>query len=483
MADQFDPSTWDDQTLATMANIVENHPADRLPDARQRNRVMAEVYRRKAGLPAPQNNVDANLEASASPLTPEPTLGPRRTSAMPTAMDLESGEYDARREWGDREIAGLRQDGPSLRPGTDAWDAQELQLNGAPFTMPDEQAVRQRQQREQGRYRDLKARGLMHPMQEDGRSLESHAEDMAEANLASAREAMSDAEFRAHNARERARYGVRGMGAPALTHDQQANRAERQHSENRVRTAPGVEERRIIRMAKAAGVTVEKAREMVEAGYEGAANEGETPTFSQFAKAHQGLRDAASTRRNADAEGRSAAWKAQAMLAGGQPTGGLGGSRAAVTAMRMAPKDQQGNITAYWATGGSGATPLDVERAHNAQMTELGLRVAQGQGFRGGGPMEAAQAQLAQEQVNAERRKTRSVDEDVLGEKYAPGDTNILPWWLGGGYDEFTIDEQQKMFDDLIAQGYTLPEAQRAVDAQANKRQATDKAPRRREAT
>lgn len=472
MAETFDPSTWDDATLAKFKDIIERQPVSKLPDLRQRDSVMAEWYRRKAVLPAPQNNVDANLEASASPLTPPPKPRPR---PLPTKREIEEQEYGARREWGNREIAGLRQDGPSLRPGTDAWDAQELQLNEAPFTMPDEMAVRQRQQREQGRYRDLKARGLMHPMQEDGRSLESHAEDMAEDNLASAREAMSDAEFRANNARERARYGVRGMGAPPLDDDQQANRATRTHSENRIRSNPAVEERRIIRMAKAAGVSVEEARAMVEKGYEGAANEGETPSFNQFAKAHQGLRDKASTRRNADAEGRKAAWRAQAMLAGGQPTGGIGGSRAAVSAMQMAPEDQQGNILAYWATGGRGSTPLDVERAHNAQMTELGLRVAQGQGFRGGGPMEAAQAQLAQEQVNAERRKNRAVDEDVLGERYAPAGYF--------GYDEFTVAEQQAMFDDLVAQGYTLPEAQRAVDAQANKRRATDKAPRRREAT
>jgi hypothetical protein len=79
--------------------------------------------------------------------------------------------------------------------------------------------------------------------------------------------------------------------------------------------------------------------------------------------------------------------------------------------------------------------------------------------------MAQAQAELAGIQAQAERDKLRSGDEDVLGEKYARGGMF--------GYDEFTVAEQQQMYDDLIAQGYKPGEAQRAVDRQANKRRAS----------
>lgn len=93
---------------------------------------------------------------------------------------------------------------------------------------------------------------------------------------------------------------------------------------------------------------------------------------------------------------------------------------------------------------------------------------------RNGGPLAGVQAEAAAEQLRAEREKNRSDDEDILANKYA--ESYYLPWWLGGGYDEFTVAEQQLMFDDLIDQGYKPAEAQRAVDRQAHKRRASQHA-------
>jgi hypothetical protein len=85
-----------------------------------------------------------------------------------------------------------------------------------------------------------------------------------------------------------------------------------------------------------------------------------------------------------------------------------------------------------------------------------------------GGPLAGVQAQAAAEQLRAEREKNRAADEDILANKYA------REGWFG--YDEFTVAEQQLMFDDLIDQGYTPPEAQRAVDRQADTRRASQHA-------
>lgn len=123
--------------------------------------------------------------------------------------------------------------------------------------------------------------------------------------------------------------------------------------------------------------------------------------------------------------------------------------------------------------------PID---PHRAQMEAVGgqnaLNMLRGMNLGQGmdNPLIRAQAAAAQVQTDQARQAMRQEDENVLGEKYAPGDNNILPWWLGGGYNEFTIAEQQQMYDDLIARGYTPAEAQAAVDRQAGKRRASNRA-------
>jgi hypothetical protein len=178
----------------------------------------------------------------------------------------------------------------------------------------------------------------------------------------------------------------------------------------------------------------------------------------------------ADLRRSAKAAGvddynaRNAAWKAQSMLAGGQPTGGRGGSKAITNALMMLPEEQRNASLRYMLPGGQLAAGVDAQQlqaaAALAQRAVTGALAGTAQG-----PMAQAQAELAGIQAQAERDKLRAGDEDVLGEKYARGGMF--------GYDEFTVAEQQQMYDDLIAQGYKPGEAQRAVDRQANKRRAS----------
>ena len=166
-----------------------------------------------------------------------------------------------------------------------------------------------------------------------------------------------------------------------------------------------------------------------------------------------------------DYNARNAAWKAQAMLAGGQPTGGRGGSKAITNALMMLPEEQRNASLRYMLPGGQLAAGVDAQQlqaaAALAQRAVTGALAGTAQG-----PMAQAQAELAGIQAQAERDKLRSGDEDVLGEKYARNRGMF-------GYDEFTVAEQQQMYDDLIAQGYKPGEAQRAVDRQANKRRAS----------
>lgn len=125
---------------------------------------------------------------------------------------------------------------------------------------------------------------------------------------------------------------------------------------------------------------------------------------------------------------------------------------------------------------------------YRAQMEAVGaqnaLRMIQGmnlgQGMDPKNPLLRAQADAADIQNAIARRDVRADDEEALADKYAPG--SWRPWWLGGagdgwfigGYDEFTIAEQQEMYETLLGRGYSPAEAQAAVDRAARDRRASN---------
>jgi hypothetical protein len=104
-------------------------------------------------------------------------------------------------------------------------------------------------------------------------------------------------------------------------------------------------ERQAIRMAADAGVPVE----------EFVAND---PQFKVLLNSPAAVRrlKVAENRRKEQQERRDA-WKAQAMLAGGNR------AKNAVNAVGMLPADERNQVLQYWASGGTGSTPLDVARA------------------------------------------------------------------------------------------------------------------------
>jgi hypothetical protein len=87
------------------------------------------------------------------------------------------------------------------------------------------------------------------------------------------------------------------------------------------------------------------------------------------------------------------------------------------------------------------------------------------------GPLSDAQAESLQIANAAKRAEQRRAVEDDLAERYAK------EGWFG--YDEFTLAEQQQMIDTLVnVHKYTLAEAQDAVDRIATERRATERRPR-----
>jgi hypothetical protein len=94
---------------------------------------------------------------------------------------------------------------------------------------------------------------------------------------------------------------------------------------------------------------------------------------------------------------RRAAVAARAQLAGGSQNLNSGNSATINALLALDPEDRQDALRQMLPINPMRA---QVEAAHNAQLTQLGLRVAQGQGFQTD-PLAAAQGAAAQQQVEA----------------------------------------------------------------------------------
>jgi hypothetical protein len=70
--------------------------------------------------------------------------------------------------------------------------------------------------------------------------------------------------------------------------------------------------------------------------------------------------------RSQDFNARNATWKAQAMLAGGRPTGGIGGSKALTNAWLSLPEDQRDDAMRYMLPGGALSASVDARQLEQA---------------------------------------------------------------------------------------------------------------------
>lgn len=131
----------------------------------------------------------------------------------------------------------------------------------------------------------------------------------------------------------------------------------------------------------------------------------------------EALRKAAKDSKDDDAIARNNAWKAQAMLAGGQPTGGRGGSKAITNALMMMPEDQRNSSLRYMLPGGQLAASVDARQLDMA--AELAQKAVVG-ALAGTGSGDLARQQM--EQIQRDKAIARA---DALIQKYPRG------WWDG----------------------------------------------------
>lgn len=128
--------------------------------------------------------------------------------------------------------------------------------------------------------------------------------------------------------------------------------------------------------------------------------------------------------------------------------------------------------------GPAGASPTDVSRAHNEQLTALGLRVAQGQGFQQPTEAQVRGANTAADAKDAELAQAVSANADEIVREYADnqGWTNLLsrlnPFTSGVDFHDptvFTSEERAKSIARLRAKypHLSLEQAAQFVDAAA----------------
>jgi hypothetical protein len=126
------------------------------------------------------------------------------------------------------------------------------------------------------------------------------------------------------------------------------------------------------------------------------------------------LRLKAAAARDADKQARELQWRAQLMMNRGNYAGALA-LPGMDDAMKAAVLNQQSAALNANRAGGPinfGPNPLGVDAVHNQQLTDLGLRVAQGQGFRQPDPV---QQQMLEAQLNQAKPPQVRAQEAVKG--------------------------------------------------------------------
>jgi len=244
---------------------------------------------------------------------------------------------------------------------------------------------------------------------------------------------------------------------------QYEKRKERAASEDRV--AEAEREVRIARMARQAGVSRAQAREMMDKGRAGMRPAGAAAvplTAAERRAETQGLRDMAGDRRDAELASRKQNRREQAMMAGGQPTGGPFGTRATTTAINQLGPGWREIALLDRLTNGrvGGPTPLGVEAvgAQNAMRAFTADVLAGNQpGVREQREIAAANAEAGLPiPVRADRERDKN--NGVLPANSAAGQAvlqDIATTTIGSSYA--TQDEFDRAVGRAVAEG--IPEA------------------------
>jgi hypothetical protein len=448
--------------------------------------------------PRHPDNVESDLDAAATPITPDPVVKPKakpkaeaKSGSAPAKPKPESkASLEARGETGgggllpgesldeygqkyraslaaEREAA-MAQAKP-YREGNVSPDADQAEYDSATGLLGDSSLPPMDGYNEvTGEY--TTPRQPLHPMIARDRALEAqHHQSVADnirekygpeneqiywdgvrRGVVDMRAVQTPAE-KAHNAKweeieRQTRFAPTEEG-------RQAARAQMSARDTRTRENENYVEREIVRWSEATGLPPGQVRAMLSAGIK------PDMTPEQMEKARSDDRAALRDRANANrADRRQAAkdhWRAVAMLAGGSQNINSG-NRAFYNQLAMLPEEERQRQLQYALPGGRERAA--VEAAHNQQLSELGLRVAMGQGFQ---PMNPAQEAAANQQIRERQAEQSAVilsDAQSFVNESADdqGWFNLATRLIGGGAEGWdntllTIEEENAAARKLMA--------------------------------
>jgi hypothetical protein len=186
------------------------------------------------------------------------------------------------------------------------------------------------------------------------------------------------------------------------------------------------------------------------------------------------LRGRAQAARIDDANARREAWKAQTMLAGGQPTGGRGGTKAVTNALMMLPEGERNQSLQYMLPGGQLAATVDANA--NQQAFELAKQMALGAGFQDpNSPAARAALQALEEKRRRENPEAAGVADLASGNPTsteAQAEADRLAQSMDNDWGGFSYEAEMALAQRLQKPPYNMkqPEAEAAAHRAAEAR-------------
>lgn len=476
-------SQLSDAELDQLYKITQDSPS-LIPNAAEREAVIAEWSRRKAGLkPQAPDNVENNLAASATPITPDPAVRPK--AAKPAAMPAEASVAD------DEEAVAALDQQTRLEPGQSLEDfaakhMEALRRRGIAWRRDAEakSAAGYRDERQKNYdaetgligedalpamdgYNELTKeyttpRAALHPMIARDRAIaQQQLEETAgaigakygPANEGIYREGMADGvvDYRAVQSPAEAEANARWSQieddarlSPSVFVRAGA-RQQLRDREERTRNDPSHMEREIVRLSEATGVPPAEIRRRFAESRD---------------QARTDMRDMANAQRVADRMARKRHWQAMTMLAGGSQNINAA-NRPLYSQLAMMPQDALMQQLQYGLPGGEQRAAVD------ARQLDVAARLA-GNAIAGqlGGFAQAAnpvvQNQVAQQQL-AQQQEAIKWAEDNINANYAWDADSLFE-------SDFTEAERTQAINDLMVRygppngRMTLAEATRIVD-------------------
>lgn len=178
-----------------------------------------------------------------------------------------------------------------------------------------------------------------------------------------------------------------------------------------------------------------------------------------------GARAANEGARQAAAAKREEAWRAQMMLGGGRPTGGIGGSKATVNAWLNLPPDQRASAMRYMLPGGQLSATVDAANATQAGRMAQQAMVAFLQNNPGATPEQRAAAEIQLRKGDPAAAGAADIAAGKFGSPEALDEFDRLAGANDTTWAGFSYEDERRMAATLQKPPYNMSQAEAEAKA------------------